>query len=113
MSRNQLSRDEAGGALDLFCTERDGVPETDPAQFSLWQYAHETNRAPLTIRKSFEMMARSLPTMWAHVEIVRTRSPLSGAEIVDYRLDAAAFMAFLYWKERRGRFPAPMRRIVL
>lgn len=96
----------APGALDVTGGTPEAAAAVDPRSFSLVRYARAIGRGPKEIRHSFETFCEQLPEMWAHVETAEERAPgLVGLPVKDYRLDAAGFMAFLFWRARWGRLP--------
>lgn len=112
MTKQQAPKNSIRKVFDLYQANAIDTDEAvDVCRFSLWQYAKLTNRAPIDVRGSFERMAEQLPAMWGHVEAVEIRSPVGGHRMPDYRLDAAGFMAFLYWKELRGRLPRELSEV--
>lgn len=82
------------------------MSEIKPIAVSLSDAAHVLKVKHGNLKVSFLRFLEAVPEAEDHVEAVEeiTRGG-SGGRCVTYRVDTVALMAFLYWRDHRGRLP--------
>lgn len=92
--------------LDAYRTDMNPAPIAGIAcRHSIRDYAHEHGLRTNDVTHSFRRMLKAVPSIGDHVEGVRRANVYGGPSFIDYRLDDVGLLAWLYWREVKGRLP--------